>query len=200
MRLLLTIILNVVIVVLILVFIYVGFMVFQAYSDDKANISDFVNPAYVLSFINLNRTDEWKVYDSLTYSFEYPASWKPVRKQNAQAGSIELVDLKIPVIFSLPRLGSTTTIGYYRDPISKLRPSSIIEEIELTFAGRQGNRWIYKIDSTNVMYEYAVPLNTELAGTVQATTLVIKVESVRQDKDLEELLDKLAQSVKFKEL
>jgi len=200
MRLLLTIILNVVIVVLLLVFIYVGFMVFRAYSSDNAHISDFVDPSYVLSFINLNRTEEWKVYDSLTYTFEYPASWKPIRKQNAQQGSIELVDLKIPVIFSLPRLGSNTTIGYSRDTVSKLRPPSIIEEKEVNFAGRQGFRWIHKTNDTYVVYQYAVPLNPELAGEVQATSLVIIVESIRQDKELEAILDKLAQSITFKEL
>jgi predicted amino acid-binding ACT domain protein len=50
------------------------------------------------------------------------------------------------------------------------------------------------------MYVYAIPLSTNQTALRQASTFVIMVEAVRQDEDLEKLLDRLAQSIKFKEM
>lgn len=199
MKLLLTIVLNAVIVILIGILILVGVMVFRAYSQDEADITQFIEPAYLLSLLNFNNEETFKKYESITYTFDYPASWKPIPRNSQQNTNIEMTDLRIPVIFSLPRLGSTTLIGYFRDPIAKLRPADIVEEQQVIIAGRQGYKWIYKKDSTYYVYYYAVPLSSELIATRQASTFVIMVEAVRRDKDLEEILDKVANSVTFAE-
>lgn len=199
MKKVLTIILNIIIVLLIIVFIYVGFMVFKAYSEDNADISQFINPAYFLSLVNFYQEDKWVTYESLTYSFEHPANWKPAA-QSSQQNSIEIVDLKIPAIFSLPRLGGTTMLGYFRDPVTKIRPANILKEGSIVFANRQGYKWIYKQENNYYMYIYAIPLSTNQTSLRQASTFVIMVEAVRQDEDLEKLLDRMAQSITFKEM
>ncbi len=174
-------------------------MVFKAYSEDEADISQFINPAYLLSFVNFYTEDKWVTFDSLTYSFDHPKNWKPMA-QSSQQNTIEIVDLRIPAIFSLPRLGGTTMVGYFRDPITKIRPSNILKEGQIVFANRQGYKWIYKQNSNYYMYIYAIPLSTNQTSLRQASTFVIMVEAVRQDDDLEKLLDRLAESVTFKEM
>jgi hypothetical protein len=192
-RLLLTVLLNGIILILVAVFIYVGIMLYSAYKDDKETVSQLIDPRLFIQRF-FNKKEVWKVYESKNFSFEYPNDWRP-KIATLEGDGGEVIDLNIPVIFSITKIGSRNLIGYTVQPIEKIRPQNLESETEFIMLNRKGYKWVYKRDKM-IIYQYAVSLDTDHAVFGQRLSFYISVESVKSDEALEKKLDRVASSVK----
>lgn len=194
-RFILNILLNFFILVLVGVFLYVGILLYGAYTNDKESVSQIIDPRNFIKRFT-EREEVWKVYESKTFSFEHPDDWRP-REASLEGNGGELIDLRIPDIFSIVKVGRKSLIGYSKLPVDEMRPKDLKEESEFIIMERKGYKWVYKREKLFV-YEYAISLNTDTAVFGQRLSFYISVESVKEDKELETKLDRLASSVKNK--
>ncbi len=197
-KLIINILLNVLIFGLLAVFIFFGIKLYKVYKNDNTAISQFILPRYLLSLIKIDLEEDWKTFDSQTFSFQYPGSWEPKRTDLFSNG-VESVDLKVPVFYELAKFGGKTVLGYDKFTVEKRREivTGLISEQKFVIANRNGYKWIYKQNNL-YEYEYAIPLQTYTYNGKEVSSFVLHVEANNLDPKLEQKLDRIARSVKFK--
>ena len=185
--------LNVFIVILIAVLLYVGALLYGAYTLDQQSVSNLIDPRDLLRRISFQK-EKWEVYTSKSFTFEHPEDWNPKDSSVYSAGD-EVVDLRIPDLFSIVKIGSRNFIGFSKQTVEERRPKNVKSETEFIMMDRKGYKWVYE-DDKQIIYQYIIPLSTDSVVVGQRYSFFIRVASIREDRTLEERLDRVAQSVK----
>ena len=196
-RIIFTVLLDLIILILIIISIFLAYRFYRAYQTNSSLVATLFDNKDLLKQLHIIKEDEWLTYDAPSFTFDYPQSWDP-RLRELLGGETELVDLKIPVFMSISKLGANNVIGYSKEDPARRRPTTdLMVEQDFTMGNRKATKWIYKKDGY-IQYEYIISLQRYSLNGKNVSSFYLHVESPSKNSGLEEQLDQVAASLKFK--
>ncbi len=130
---------------------------------------------------------DWEQYDGQTINFYHPAEWKPEEREPFNGSVIEDVVLNIPE-------ATDNSLYYSEVPYDMLKPDDIASEDMLDINDRKWIKWVREGEDY-VSYDYY----TNEVPNKDVRSFAVHVTIKEEDKDLEEDLVKLINTIEFVE-